>query len=180
MWRATVSRRSSRHVGVAPLGWSAGGYAELVEEVADTAFDLVPDRTDVVDILAGRVVEIPVEVTLAGKDRAGVAAAHRDDHIGGADDLVSPRLRELGRDVDASFGHRGHGGRVDADTRFGTTGPTHRPIIGEVLEETQRHLATAGVVHTQEQHHRAAVVTVALDLRQRLQTLPGEAFRDQR
>jgi len=61
-----------------------------------------------------------------------------------------------------------------------TAGPAHRPITGEMLEEAQRHLATAGVVHTQEQHHRSTVVTVALDLGQRMQPLPGEPFGDQR
>ncbi len=69
---------------------------------------------------------IPVLVPLAGEDRAGVAAAHRDDDIGGADDLVGPRLRVLGGDVDAAFGHRGDRGRVDLDAGFGAAGPGDR------------------------------------------------------
>ena len=39
------------------------------------------------------VVELPVEVALAGEDRAGVAAAHRHDDVRGAHDLIGPGLR---------------------------------------------------------------------------------------
>ena len=46
-------------------------------------------RRTAVEVLAGRIVELPVLVPLAGIDRAGVAAAHRDHDVGGADDLVA-------------------------------------------------------------------------------------------
>ena len=42
--------------------------------------------------LAGRVIELPVLVALAGIDRAGVAAAHRDHDIGGTHGFVGQRL----------------------------------------------------------------------------------------
>ena len=71
-----------------------GRNAELVEECADAAFDLVADGSDGGGVLAGGVGEVPVFVALAGEDRAGVAAAH-DDDVGGADDLVGPGLGEL-------------------------------------------------------------------------------------
>jgi hypothetical protein len=48
-----------------------------------------------------------------------------------------------------------------------------------VLEEAQRHLATAGVVDAQEQHDRLAGVAwsfAALDPGEGVQALPGEAF----
>ena len=92
-------------------------------------------------------------VAFAGEDRAGVAAAHGDHHVGGADDLVGPRLGELAGDVDA---------RVRPSPRppigltrsagFGATGPADRAVPSEMLEEAQRHLGAAGVVHAQEQH----------------------------
>jgi hypothetical protein len=53
-----------------------------------------------VQVLPGRVGDRPVLVAFAGEDRAGVAAAHRDDHVGGADGLVGPRFGELAADVD--------------------------------------------------------------------------------
>ena len=45
--------------------------------------DLVADHTHRLDILAGRIVELPVLVALAGIDRAGVAAPHRDHDVCG-------------------------------------------------------------------------------------------------
>ena len=74
-----------------------GGDAEFVEQAADPLFDVVADRADRVDGLAGRVGQVPVLVALAGEERAGVAAAHRDDDVGGLDDLVGPGLGELAR-----------------------------------------------------------------------------------
>jgi hypothetical protein len=47
-----------------------GRYTEIVEEAAHAALDLVPDRTNGLDTLTCRVVELPVEVALAGEDRA--------------------------------------------------------------------------------------------------------------
>ena len=85
---------------------SGGFELEAADEDLDAAADLVADRADGVDAEAGGVVELPVLVALAGEQRAGVTAAHRDDDVGGADDLVGPRLRVLGGDVDADLGHR--------------------------------------------------------------------------
>jgi len=47
-------------------------------------------------IEAGWVVECPFLIALAGEHRAGITAAHSDDNVGGADDLVGPRLGVLG------------------------------------------------------------------------------------
>src|SRR6266581_1511602 len=89
---------------------------KLAEQLAYPAFDLVAHGPDGFEALAGGVVEVPVEVPLAGEDRAGVAAAHGDHDIGGADHLVGPGFGELAGDVDAPFSHRGDGGRVDLRT----------------------------------------------------------------
>jgi hypothetical protein len=47
------------------------------------------------DVQAGRVVQCPVEVALARVRRAGVAAPHRDHHLGGPDGILGQRLGEL-------------------------------------------------------------------------------------
>jgi hypothetical protein len=69
-----------------------GGDAEVVEQAADAAFDLAAHWADVVHALARRVVGFPVQVPLSGVDRAGVAAAHGDDHVDCLDDLVDLEL----------------------------------------------------------------------------------------
>ena len=77
-------RRGAIDDGV--LRWSSSRgrrSGERGEEVLDAQVDLVADLADGVDALAGGVVELPVLVALAGEDRAGVAAAHGDHHVGG-------------------------------------------------------------------------------------------------
>jgi MFS family permease len=81
-------------------------HLELVQQGQDTTLDLVSHRADSDQIQPRRVVESPLLVALARKERAGVPASHRDDHVSGAHDFIGPRLRELTRDVDTSLGHR--------------------------------------------------------------------------
>lgn len=107
--RARGARESGRPVAPGraaeprcALTWSVlGRDAEVVEKATDVALDGVADGADVVDGPARGIVQRSVEISLAGEDRAGVAAAHADDDIGGADDLVCPGLGELAGDVDA-------------------------------------------------------------------------------
>jgi hypothetical protein len=58
--------------------------AELGEQAADVAVDLVADAADPVQRLAVRVGDVPVQVAFARVDRASVAAAHGDHHVGSA------------------------------------------------------------------------------------------------
>src|ERR1044072_2587220 len=94
---------------------------ELVQELPDALFDLIADRSDRFDVLARGILELRVEVALAGEERARVAAAHGDDDVGGAHDLVGPRLGELVCDVDADLGHCKDRGRIDFLAGFGST-----------------------------------------------------------
>ena len=137
-------------------------------------------RADVFDGLAGRVVELPVEVPLAGVDRAGVAAAHGDHDVCRADDFLGPGLGELGGDVDAAFGHRGDRRWVHLGAGLAAAGPGDGVVPGEVGEEAHRHLGPTGVVHAQEQHDRSAVVGLSLHTGERVEALPGEALGEQR
>src|SRR5688572_15148858 len=79
---------------------------EVIEEAPDTALDLVPDHTDLLERLAGGIRELPVLVADAGEDGAGVAAPHRDHHVGLPYDIVLQAFGQLGRDVDADLRHR--------------------------------------------------------------------------
>src|SRR5512145_462800 len=104
-------------------GHSCGADSEFGEEVFDAAPDLVADGSDGGDVQAGRVVELPVVVALARVEGASVAAAHGDDDVSGADDLVGPWFGELTGDVDANLGHRGDCCRTDLAAGLGAPGP---------------------------------------------------------
>ena len=67
---------------------SEGLGKELGEKLLDALVDFVADLAHGLEILARRIVERPVLVALAGIDRAGVAAAHRDHDVGLAHELV--------------------------------------------------------------------------------------------
>jgi hypothetical protein len=79
---------------------------EFEKELSDVPFNVVSDRSDIDNVTTGGIVELPGFVPLAGEERAGVAAAHGDHDVCGADCLVGPRLGELLGDIDATFGHR--------------------------------------------------------------------------
>jgi hypothetical protein len=54
---------------------------QLCNQTLDTAANRVPDATDRVKVLAGGIVQVPVEIALARAYGAHVAAAHRDEHV---------------------------------------------------------------------------------------------------
>src|SRR5680860_1087988 len=120
------------------------GDAELLQQVQDPLLDLVADGSDRRDVLPGWVLEHPLLVLLPGEDRAGVATAHRDDRVGGLDDLVGPRFGELTRDVDALLGHGSDRDLADLGTGLGAPRPGDRIVRGVVGEEAEGHLRAAG------------------------------------
>ena len=110
-------------------------------------------RTASTPLPAGSV-SCPVEVALAGEDRAGVAAAHGDDDVGGLDGVGGEQLGTLGGDVDADLGHGLADGRVDRSAGADPAERTSTAAGGVVVEEGGGHLGAAGVVHADEQHRR--------------------------
>src|SRR5688572_25298762 len=62
------------------------GY-ELLHQGLDPPADLVADRPDLFDRQPSGVGYLPIEIALAGVERAGITAAHGDDDSGGLDDL---------------------------------------------------------------------------------------------
>lgn len=55
---------------------------EFVDEVSNTALDVISDATNLVEFFSGGISELPIEVTLTEIDGALVAATHRDDDVG--------------------------------------------------------------------------------------------------
>src|SRR5919201_5879068 len=78
---------------------------ELGHKGPDALRDLVADPADRPEVLARRVLEVPVLVALTRIDPAGIAAAHRDHDVRGTDGIVGQRLRELASEVDPQFPH---------------------------------------------------------------------------
>jgi hypothetical protein len=79
---------------------------EIVEESDHPGVDLVPDASNGLKVLLGRVVQLPVLVAFSRVDRAGISAAHGDHDIGGFDELVAERLGKLLADIDPDLLHR--------------------------------------------------------------------------
>ncbi len=76
------------------------------QQPPDPSVDLVADRAPFLDRLARGVSQLPVEVPFAGKDRTGVPATHRHDHVRRFDDVSCERFRELLRQIEPELVHR--------------------------------------------------------------------------
>ena len=144
-------RRTVRCCGSSRAFLRSGGR-DLRDQGLDAGPDLVADRAYGVHALAGRVVELPVLVALAREDRTGVAAAHRDHHVGLPHRVGGEQLRRTGGDVDAVLGHRGDRGRVHLVGRRRAGREDLDPVAGEMLQVARGHLRAPGVVHADEQH----------------------------
>src|SRR5690606_34044491 len=79
---------------------SADPAQQVFQELLDPSLDVVSDRPHLLDWLAGGVVDLPVDVALAGQDRACIPTPHRHHHVGGGESLVRPCPRPMGRYVD--------------------------------------------------------------------------------
>ena len=100
--------------------------------------------------MPGRVVELPVEVALAGEDGADVAAAHGDDDIAGLDGVGGEDLGFLVGEIDAFFAHGFGDDRVDGLGRGRSGGAHFDGVVGKVGEVAGSHLGAAGVVDADE------------------------------
>jgi hypothetical protein len=116
--------------------------------------DFVADGSDVVDVLACGVVEVPVFVAFAGIVGAAVAAAHGDDHIGGFDGVCGEDFGLFGGDVDALFSQGLDGYGVDLVGGFGAGRADFDTAAREMVEVAGGHLGAAGVVDANEQNGR--------------------------
>jgi hypothetical protein len=131
-----------------------GGRYELGEELLDSPVDVVDDGADRLDGQAGGVLELPVEVALAGIDGAGITAAHGDHDVGGLGVAVSTELGELPGRVESALFEDGDDGGVELVCGFGPGGADLDPALGVVFEQDFGGHAATGVVDADEQHDR--------------------------
>jgi hypothetical protein len=134
---------------------SCAGAQELGEKAADSRFDLVPDRAYLLEILTGRVIQLPILIPLAWIERAGVSAAHRDDHVRLANGAVGKRLRRRPGEVDALLGHRLDCYRIYVIRGLAARGENLYAFGSQVLQKAGGHLAATGVVDADEQNCRS-------------------------
>src|SRR3954452_2174819 len=143
---ASARRRSS---GRATASLVPG---QVLEQRSDAVGDLVTDAPDGHEVPSRGVLELPILVSLAGIDRARIAAAHRDHDVRGPDDLVGQRLREFLRKINPDLCHRLDGDGVDLVGWIRAGGPNMDTARSELIQEAGRHLTSPGVVHADEQH----------------------------
>ena len=124
---------------------------EFDDEFLDAATDFIADGAYSIEALPGWVVELPVEVALAGEEGADVAAAHGDDDIAGFDSVGGENLGFLVGEVNAFFAHGFDDDRVDGVGRGRSGGADFDGVVGEVAEVAGGHLGAAGVVDADEQ-----------------------------
>src|SRR5690606_33357570 len=121
------------------------------DQPGDEVPDVVADRADHVDGLPPRIGQRPVVPAEAGDDRALVAAAHGDQEVSVACEIVGQGLWSCPGQVEPYFAHHLHDLRVNADR---WTGPRRDGAGGggvrQRMEERGRHLAAAGVVNTRK------------------------------
>src|SRR5918999_2988475 len=146
---SAASTRASGRLMVTSCGSVRGSRAlreQLVDQRLYALVELVADPPDRLQVLAGRVVERPILVALSRVDGAGIAAAHRDHHVGGAHDLVGERLGELLAHVDAQLLEERDGVWVDLGRRGRARRADVDPPLRAELQEACSHLAAAGVL----------------------------------
>jgi hypothetical protein len=133
---------------LAPCG---GGLVKRLHQRLDPLANLVSDPSDGIQVLARRILQIPVLVALAGVDRADVAAAHRDHHVRLAHHALLEPLRPLGRDIDPGLLDRLDDCGVESIGGFAARRGDLNTTLREALQERRRHLAAPGVVAADEE-----------------------------
>ena len=91
---------------------------KFVQQGSDPSIDLVTDGPDLIDRSAGGVRQIPVDIALARVDGAGIAAAHRDNHVGLSGHVIGEALWCLACWIEASLLKQRHHDRVELSAWF--------------------------------------------------------------
>jgi hypothetical protein len=129
----------------------------------DPTVDLVDDRPDIFDRLAGRIVELPIEIALARIDRARIATPHGDDYVGHPGSPAGEGFRELMSGVETALLEDGHNRGIELVERFRPDRKDIDSATGVVFEQDAGRQAPSGVVDAEEQHNRSVAHAVAFD-----------------
>src|SRR6266849_4794075 len=130
---------------------SGGSRYQFADELLDADVDLVPDSAHRVQILARRIVQLPVFISFARIDRAGVTAAHRYHHVGRLDVIVRQRFWKLSADIQADLAHRLDHARIQRACRLATGRSDVYATCGVTLEKCRRHLADPRCARTRRE-----------------------------
>ena len=114
--------------------------------------DVVASGANLVDGAALGVLEVPVEVALAGDEGALVAAAHGDDDVGLLSQLASQELWPAIGQVDVELAHDLDNLGMHAVAGRGTSRQRLVSSVGGALEQGLAHLRAASVVEADEQN----------------------------
>ena len=103
------------------FGLGDGCVVELVDELSDEISDLITCRADLLQRTALGIGQLPVDVALAGDERARVAAPHRDHHVGLRGQFSREALGASVSEIDPQFAHDLHDRRVHTAGGVGFT-----------------------------------------------------------
>jgi alpha-galactosidase len=140
-----------RYARRAPSPRSAARPAFSDEQLGDARPHVVADLPDARERLSLGILERPVVAAEARDDRALLAAAHGDQELRAASELVGQLLRLSLGEVDAHLAHGLQHLGVNFGAGVGAGGEGARPGgVGQRVEPGGRHLRAAGVVNARE------------------------------
>jgi hypothetical protein len=103
-----------------------------------------------------RIVEFPVDVALAGVERASVAASHRDDDVRCASIILAKELGELATSVETTFSKCCDDRRVELIGGFRACGADLDAALCVMVEQDLGSEAAASVVDAKKEDDRSA------------------------
>jgi hypothetical protein len=127
---------------------------QLSQEPTNPLLEVIPNQAHLFQLLPGWIRYLPIDISLSRKHGTGVTATHRHYHVGGPDDLVTPRLGNLLADVDPLFRHCGNGRPIEFASGFRTTREDVELSSAQLSRPASGHLGTSGVMHAQKEHAR--------------------------
>src|SRR3989442_382289 len=125
-----------------------GGSDLFAHEGARRAARAAPVRFE---LIARRVFEVPVLVTLARVDGTRFPAAHRYHHVGRPHEVVRQQLWKFAADIDSDLAHGFAHAWIETAGRLAPRRPDLHATSSAVIEERCRHLAPAGIVDAYEE-----------------------------
>src|SRR5260370_16163407 len=149
---------------------------QLADELLDADVDLVPNSAHRIriQILAGRIVQLPIFISFARTDGACVTAAHRYDHVGRTDAIVRERFWKLSADVQANLAHGLDHTRIQGARRLAAGRSDVYATCRVTIKQRRRHLAPPRRAHAHAENlwdlrlHRLQITA----LNKRLTTTP--------